>query len=201
MKRKFAVALVLISLAMGVGMQVTAAAYGPHAPEIQTSSSVVHTGQSIDVFGEHFKPGETITLKVDDIVVGTTSAGPDGKFSTSITIPSGLHAGVVHVVAIGSSGDSASTEIRVEKSIAPRFTSTDGTTARIGQHFSFRVTATGSPTPTFSEAGALPAGVAFGSHGLLSGTPKKGSASIYKFTITATNSGGSATHGFTLRVN
>jgi hypothetical protein len=186
---------------MGVGWQVTAGAYGPHAPEIQTRISVVHTGQPIDVFGEHFKPGATITLKVDDVVVGTTTAGTDGSFATSITIPSGLHAGAVHIVATDSLPELASTDVRVEKSLAISFTSPDGTTATIGQHFSFRVTATGSPRPRFSESGALPTGVAFGSHGLLSGDPASGSASVYKITITATNFAGSATQGFSLRVS
>lgn len=200
MKRKFAVAFALISLAIGVGWQVTAAAYGPHAPEIQTSASVVRSGESVHVSCEHFKPGETITLTLGHTVVGTTTAGSDGGCSTSIRIPTGLTGGGFKLVASGSSGDSALTHIRVEKT-GPKITSADGTTATIGQHFSFQVTATGSPTPTFSESGGLPNGVAFGPHGLLSGDPANGSASVYKITITATNSLGSDTHGFTLRVN
>ena len=52
----------------------------------------------------------------------------------------------------------------------------------------FTVTATGSPAPTFSETGALPAGVTLNSTtGVLSGTPAAGTGGLYAITITASN--------------
>ncbi len=57
------------------------------------------------------------------------------------------------------------------------------------------MTATGSPTPTLTESGALPSGVAFTDNGngtaSLSGTAAAGTQGTYHFTITAHNGVGS----------
>jgi hypothetical protein len=79
---------------------------------------------------------------------------------------------------------------------APAITSAAKTTVATGKPFSFAVTATGYPAPTFTESGALPKGVTLSS-GLLSGTPS-GPAASYVITITATNAAGSAQQSFTL---
>jgi putative cofactor-binding repeat protein len=65
----------------------------------------------------------------------------------------------------------------------------------------FTVTATGSPSPTLSESGALPSGVTFNAAtGVLSGTPATGGT--YPITFTAQNGvGTNATQNFTLTVN
>jgi len=68
------------------------------------------------------------------------------------------------------------------------------------------VTATGSPTPTLTETGALPSGVTFKDNGngtaTLGGTPASGSGGSYTLTITASNGVGSAaSQSFTLTVN
>jgi hypothetical protein len=79
-------------------------------------------------------------------------------------------------------------------------TSADTATFTIGTANSFTVTKTGTPSPTLSETGALPAGVTFvPGTGVLSGTPTaKGS---YLITFTATNGiGTAATQSFTLVV-
>ena len=65
--------------------------------------------------------------------------------------------------------------------------------------------ASGSPTPSLSESGALPSGVTFTNNGngtaTISGTPASGSAGSYGITITASNGVGSpATQAFTLTV-
>ena len=84
---------------------------------------------------------------------------------------------------------------------APAFTSANSTTFTVGSAGSFQATATGFPTPTFSEAGALPSGVTLNSTGLLSGTPAAGTARTYTLTITATNGvSPDATQNFTLTV-
>jgi hypothetical protein len=88
-------------------------------------------------------------------------------------------------------------------------------------HGSFQVIASGSPTPTLSEIGALPSGVTFtiasgiSSHqsttdvlssatvtGVLSGTPAFGSAGVYHISFVATNGiPPDATESFVLTVN
>ena len=61
-----------------------------------------------------------------------------------------------------------------------------------GTPYSFTFTATGTPAPTFAIAsGTLPAGLTLSSAGVLSGTPTTEGTST--FTVTATNSQGSAT--------
>jgi predicted RecA/RadA family phage recombinase len=84
---------------------------------------------------------------------------------------------------------------------APLVTSTNGATFAVGTPGTFTVTASGFPTPTLRESGALPSGVTFNaSSGVLSGTPAAGTNASYPLTFTATNSGGTNTQDFTLVV-
>jgi hypothetical protein len=81
---------------------------------------------------------------------------------------------------------------------APLITSTAPTTGRVGTAFSLTVTATGSTPLTFAATN-LPAGLSINSTtGLLSGTPT--TAGTFTGTITATNSLGTNTQAFTIRV-
>jgi hypothetical protein len=85
---------------------------------------------------------------------------------------------------------------------APAITSAGQVTFHAGTAGSFAVTATGSPAPSFSESGALPAGVTFSSSGTLSGTPAAGTGGRYPIQITASNGVGTpATQAFTLVVD
>lgn len=86
---------------------------------------------------------------------------------------------------------------------APVITSANGTVFTVGAEGSFAVTATGSPAPTLSESGALPAGVTFAAAiGKLAGTPAAGTAGSYAITFTAHNGAGAdAVQSFTLTVN
>ncbi|HUC85103.1 MAG TPA: putative Ig domain-containing protein, partial [Candidatus Acidoferrales bacterium] len=83
----------------------------------------------------------------------------------------------------------------------PNITSTNTATFTVGQQGSFTVTATGSPSPTFSASG-LPSWATLNStSGVISGTPSSTSGSPYAVTITASSTGlGSATQNFTLTV-
>ncbi len=71
--------------------------------------------------------------------------------------------------------------------VAPVITSGTSTTFTEGAHGTFSFTATGSPPPTFSETGPLPAGTSLSSSGVLSGTPAAGAAGVYSIAVTATN--------------
>jgi len=70
---------------------------------------------------------------------------------------------------------------------SPAVTSPAPTDATVGTPYSFRVVATGTPTPTYSiTAGALPAGLSLDSvTGVISGTPT--TAGTATFTVTAAN--------------
>jgi hypothetical protein len=86
---------------------------------------------------------------------------------------------------------------------APAFTSANTTVFTVGTSGTFTVTASGFLAPTFSETGALPAGVSFNpTTGVLSGTPQTGTGGSYPVTITATNGvTPNATQAFTLIVD
>ena len=101
--------------------------------------------------------------------------------------------------------------------LAPAITSADTATFGTGETGSFTFTANGAPCPTFTETGALPAGVTLGnstcvptagtvtSYGeaTLSGIPGPGTTGTYPITITATNGSASTdtvTQNFVLTV-
>ena len=88
-------------------------------------------------------------------------------------------------------------------SVAPTITSANNAAFITGSAGTFTVTATGSPTPTLSESGSLPAGVTFNtSTGVMSGTAASGTAGSYPITLTASNGvSPNATQSFTLTVN
>src|SRR6266849_5519927 len=85
--------------------------------------------------------------------------------------------------------------------VAPAITSLISTTFTVGTAGTFTVTATGTPAPTLSETGSLPAGVTFNTttH-VLSGTPTV--SGTFPITFTATNGTlPNAMQSFTLTVN
>ncbi|HET9102423.1 MAG TPA: putative Ig domain-containing protein [Solirubrobacteraceae bacterium] len=94
----------------------------------------------------------------------------------------------------------------ISYSAAPVITSANHTTLSTGQAGSFTVTTSGTPAPSLSESGTLPAGVTFTDHGngtaSLSGTPAAGTGGSYPLTITAANGvSPNATQSFTLTVD
>lgn len=68
---------------------------------ITVSPGTAAPGASIVVGGTGFAPGETVTVTIGGEQVGTGTAGPDGAVAVTITVPSGLPAGPVQVVAVG----------------------------------------------------------------------------------------------------
>lgn len=88
---------------------------------------------------------------------------------------------------------------------APAITSASSASFTIGTAASFTISATGTPAPTLSKTGTLPAGVSFTANNdgtaTLAGTAAAGSGNTYHITITAHNgSGADATQNFTLTV-
>ena len=86
----------------------------------------------------------------------------------------------------------------------PAITSANNATFTVGTASSFAVTSTGFPTPTLTEAGALPSGISFVDNGngtgALGGTPSV--SGTFNVSFTASNGvGGGATQNFTLTVS
>jgi hypothetical protein len=132
-----------------------------------------------------------------------TSSDPSIATVSSTGLVTGVAAGSATITACYSSFcDSATLTVTAVNS-APAITSANSTTFTVAAGGSFTVTTTGFPTPTLSETGTLPGGVAFNSAtGVLSGTPVAGSAGTYPITFTASNGVGSnAVQNFTLTVN
>jgi Putative Ig domain len=83
----------------------------------------------------------------------------------------------------------------------PVFTSAPTATFLTEQSNGVDITANCTPACTFSATGTLPPGVALSSAGVLAGMPAEGSEGAHHFTITASNTAGTATQAFTLNVN
>ena len=85
----------------------------------------------------------------------------------------------------------------------PAMTSGTSATFNVGQYGAFTFTASGTPAPSITLGGALPAGVSFtpatGS-ATLAGTPSSGTAGSYPLTVTASSAMGVVTQAFTLTV-
>jgi large repetitive protein len=84
----------------------------------------------------------------------------------------------------------------------PAITSGDDATFTVGRASSFTIEGSGTPAPTFTESGSLPAGLTLTPSGTLGGTPASGTAGTYTFTVTASNGvPPAATQALTLTVN
>jgi len=163
---------------------------GPALARATTSQSY-QTMSSSAVYTEPFDytlrglAAGSYTVSVDPSCGGTiaTTLAPT-TLSTPVVV-SGFGSGYLPTVVLALA-------------VAPKFTSAARATFAHGVQGSFQVTSTGNPPATYSETGALPAGVTFSARGLLKGTAAaKGKTTI---TITATNSAGSVTKSFTLKV-
>jgi hypothetical protein len=99
-------------------------------------------------------------------------------------------------------GGSTSTAVALTVNRAPTLPGTVATTTFTpGSAGSFQFASTGVPTPTFTTASTLPAGVTLSSSGLLAGTAAAGTGGNYPITVSASNGiGGPATRSFTLVV-
>jgi hypothetical protein len=149
-------------------------------------------------------------------VLTETGAPPDGVTFTddgdgTATLAGTPAAGtarshVLTVTAHNGAGSDATQTFTLTVEQAPAITSGAGATFTVGSGGAFTVTAIGSPTPSLSEAGALPAGVTFTDDGdgtaTLAGAPAPGTNGTYLLTVAAHNGAGSdATQMFSLVVS
>jgi large repetitive protein len=123
---------------------------------------------------------------------GTPASGTAGSYSFTITANNGVT-------------PNATQSFTLTVNTAPGFTSVNNTTFTVGAAGTFSVTATGTPTPSFTETGSLPSGVTFHDNGngtaTLAGTPVANTGGSYTFTISAKNVTGTTTQSFTLIVD
>jgi hypothetical protein len=93
----------------------------------------------------------------------------------------------------------AFTPISAAPADPPEITTTAVPAGSVGVVYDYTLEATGGGTIAWTiTAGALPTGISLTSPGVLSGTPTTGGS--YTFTVTATNSAGSDSQGFTLSI-
>jgi type II secretory pathway pseudopilin PulG len=147
-------------------------ATGPPAPTI-TESGALPSGVSFTLAGGTYE------------LTGTPAAGSAGTYPISFTASNGILPNVTQnpfTLTIDS---------------APSMPPTGSAQGALSAPFSYQVVASGNPSPTFSESGALPTGITMSSSGLFSGTPT--AAGTFVVTITASNGvGTNATQSFTL---
>lgn len=113
--------------------------------------------------------------------VALSAAGQDADRATLAALPDGTFAALWY----RSNGSHQIAQSAFTMS-APIITSPAPPAPTLGSAYSFEVTASGNPRPTFAvTGGALPAGLAMSSAGLISGTPT--AAGSATFTVTASN--------------
>ncbi len=82
-----------------------AAIYPPSGTTLAVSISIVTPGGTITITGRGFFPGSTITIYLCSQVtqVGTATAGSDGSFSATVSIPGSTPPGTHELAAVGTS--------------------------------------------------------------------------------------------------
>ncbi|MFZ3264080.1 MAG: putative Ig domain-containing protein [Terriglobales bacterium] len=157
------------------------------------SFTVTTAGYPVSSLSEAGALPNGVTFTDNHNGTGTLSGNPSagGVYSISFTASNGI-------------GSNAVQSFTLTVNQAPAITSANNTTLTVGTAGSFTVSATGYPTPSLSETGALPSGVSFVDNhngtATLSGTPSAGG--LFSITFTAQNGVGSpATQTFTLTVN
>jgi hypothetical protein len=179
-----------------VSESATHALYGSEGGVIFKAKVTAFYGESV--------AGDPVTIHIGSATCSGVTNG-SGVFSCSIA-NSALPAGSYPVSATYAgdtnvAGSSSTNSTTFAVWVAPVFTSANNASAVVGHFFSFHVSATGYPAVSYSISGAMPSGVSFNSStGVLSGTPANGTAGTWTFTITATNSAGSTSQTFKLKI-
>ncbi|MGB6496320.1 MAG: FG-GAP-like repeat-containing protein, partial [Candidatus Acidiferrum sp.] len=154
-----------------------------------TATAVAASG-TVSLSGATIAASSICTLSVN---VTATASGPLTNITNAVTSTN------------GGSGNTASASLTVGSPAA--FTSSNAAVFVVGVSASFTITTTGSPTPSISLSGSLPAGLSFTDNGngtaTISGTPLAASTvGAFSITLTAHNgSGPDASQSFTLTLN
>jgi hypothetical protein len=194
------------NLVVAKDSSTTTVAESASSGSLGNENSVVFSATVKSGHGEAVPTGEGVTIHVGTASCPATTNAL-GVASCSIGA-SALSAGAGYAVSATYAGDTnissstSSNSLSFTVNAKPVFTSASSTTVTEGRSFSFHVTATGYPAPTFSISGHLPGGVTFNAAtGVLSGTPNSFTDGSYHFTISASNASGTTTQAFTLTVS
>ena len=150
-------------------------------------------------------PPPAITLASGSTLPSGVSLTDNGNGTATLAGTASVVPGVYHFTFQAANGVTPNTTQAFALTLtqSPAITSRATSTFTIGTAKAFAFTATGAPKPSVTLTGALPSGVTFTStpgRGLISGTAAAGTAGTYPLTITATNSVGTVSQGFTLTV-
>jgi hypothetical protein len=183
-------------------------ASAPSITSASTTSFTVGTAGTYTVTTTGY-PAPTIT-ESGTLPAGLTfTPGTSGSATIAGTTTAAAGTYPVTIKATNSSGSTATLSLTITvvggAKQAPAFTSAASDAVVKGAAFSFTVTTTGSPAPTLSEFGNLPAGVTFTNNGngtaTIAGTPTATTGGGGdNLVIIATNSSGTALQSFTLTV-
>ena len=190
---------------VGTGLSEPAGiAFGPPGPGIgYQQQRITFTAEALGGIGRPAPTG-TLTFSDGSTVLGSAPLHLDGSGvdTAAIVTGQGLTPGIDNIT-VTYSGDGTYRRARATTALdvlrapvniagtAPKITSPASATFKTGTAGSFTVKATGSPTPTLTESGTLPAGVTFTAHtngtATLAGTPGKATGGSYALTFTASN--------------
>jgi hypothetical protein len=173
----------------GVGFTVTASTPPPSITSLNPTSGSVGTG--VTITGTYFGTSGTVTFNG---TVATTTSWSATSIVTSV--PTGATSGNV-VVTVGGMA-SNTIPFTVTSSAAPAITSASSASGTMGTAFSYKITATNSPT-SYGASG-LPSWASVNtSTGVISGTPTAAGTSTV--TVSATNAGGTGSATLTITVS
>ena len=147
----------------------------------------------------------TTNLKESGKLPSGVSFSNNGDGTADITGPANT-TGVFPITITATNSAGATTQSFVLTVTGPpTITTAAAETATVGSTFGFTVRTSGSPVPALTEAGSLPAGITFTDNGngtaTFAGTPDAGTGGLYAITISAANTGGTATQAFKLTVS
>ncbi len=198
-----------ISAAVGnVSGQADLTVVPPPTVTVQPANQTVVLGQTASfAAAASGNPTPTVQWQVSTNG-GTTFTDVGGATATTLSFVPTLSQGGNRYRAVftNTGGGSTTNPAILTVNQAPAITSTSSTTFAVASPGTFTVTATGTPTPSLTEDGAVPQGVTFVDNhngtATLSGTPAAGTGGTYPITITAANGvNPSASQTFTLTVN
>ena len=187
--------------ALQVTQNVTINPIAPSAPVIGTATP--GDGQAAIGFTAPSNTGGSPITSYTATCSGKVGTGP----VSPITVM-GLTNGAPYTCSVtatgpgGTSGPSGTVGVTpTTAATAPNITSANNTSFTVNAAGTFTITATGTPAPTLSLTGALPAGVTFTpGTGVLAGTPALGTVGNYPLTATATGTAPPANQPFTLTI-
>jgi hypothetical protein len=130
-------AAILAAVAIGIVAVVAGGAFASSGPYIASGQAVYSPGQTVDLYGSGWEPGESVQLAVNDSVGNTWSwsdtvtADSGGSVIDSLTLPSSFVAQYT-VTASGTSGEATATFYDDSVTISPATAS-----AKVGDTLSF----------------------------------------------------------------